>query len=1461
MATDERFVAMSSPFFAVQHEVRAVLGVMRRNTRWSSSARLAKQTLDASDLALLNGLHLVTKDLTPSTDLESTDPLVFVQPFLNIVTAESTSGPITGLALTSLDHFLRANVFSKRGPHSSKLAHSIVDAVTHCRFEATDPEGDEVVLSRILKVLASCVSSDIGQLLSDESVCEIVQSCFRISQQRRMSELLRNNAEEALFSIVRILFRKLRSLAYESNPKISPDIPEITTFSADISNTYEMIDVADDTAQSQTQSESAKQETDGSEVSNTQADHNRIIVDVSPMHTNEPSASDLDNPTQDPADNPNTASDIIVNSLGVRFHQATEASTQLPPYSFPAMAEIFRFICSLISKSQTEHTAELQLLGLRLLFVVFEETGSHLKRFPPLVTIIQESLTKSLIEHCHSENLMILTYSLQNIYTLFIHLRDVLKLHMEYFFTDVFLDALRSKTLSLDRQEVVLESLLQFCQLPFFFAELFVNYDASLTSSNLFEDISKALSKYCIPGKSPLHSGHVLSLQCIVAALNMIGERSIDENSRTRRDEKSSKPAPPEIDAIMKARKRKKDLSVAVDIFNKEPKKGVKALQDMGFLSTPPDPVSLADFLRKTPALTKDAIGQYLGETGDIPLQVLQRYVETFDFHGMAFEAALRLFLESFRLPGEAQKIDRIMEKFSDHYHGQCPGYFASSSTAFVLAFAVIMLNTDHHSIMVKKKMTQEQFLRNVSGINDGADLPRDQLVAIFESITKNEIKLPGKTAGGDSTSLWGELVGRSKFESPYATIVESSGKLNTVYDRELFSMLSQPAIDALSVVYYTAEDPILNLEVTNAIQGLVDVAAKFHLSKVIDNIIIPLCKFTTLQDQYDSQEHVRIIAKSARARNSCILLFKLATMYGDYFQEGWRAIVDCTIKLHRLGLLPQDVAKVDDFIDVSSRKPIAQEVVPEQKSSSIFSTFSQYLLMNPDPNEANIQLDIEARETARESILNCKIETLLNDSRDLQPESLVYFVRAIILASMKPRQIPSTSGDEASIIFCTELLTTIALRNEDRIIFLWILVNEHFTAILTPEALASRVVERTIVCLYRLAIALATNQDILDQLFHCIALIKNMDAEVLSQSSIPEQIASASPLLIQAQPSAVRNSSFFRVLTSVWRKCASNPIAASQLFELFHPILQEEGFINHENYVDCIETLLLLASNKETSPTLAKRSMDLVSSVIPSIPSFVQLQQQTYHPHRRDSFGYLNSIRESASSGASDISLEVFKSFWFPTFNFYGHHASDSRHDVQLAALSQMQRVLQSPETASFTSAFIRLIFVECIFPLIGDLFNSVASPAVKGNASPVLTKVRSQTNEELLIRVLEMLSKSFLHFLPRICTLENFESFWFQILAFMEVFYRKSTTEILREAVGERIKNMLFVMSAQDIFHERNDEIWDNTWRALEAFCPGLKDEIQPMLSPAPSPSTTEAQVPRSPPTESNSNQEYSE
>lgn len=103
--------------------------------------------------------------------------------------------------------------------------------------------------------------------------------------------------------------------------------------------------------------------------------------------------------------------------------------------------------------------------------------------------------------------------------------------------------------------------------------------------------------------------------------------------------------------------------------------------------------------------------------------------------------------------------------------------------TAYVLAYSVVLLNTDAHNPQVKKRMTKQDFIKNNRGINDGADLPEDLLGPIFDEITSNEIKMKDEveaitvsaTGPGIASAL--ANVGRDLQREAY--VMQSSGMLN----------------------------------------------------------------------------------------------------------------------------------------------------------------------------------------------------------------------------------------------------------------------------------------------------------------------------------------------------------------------------------------------------------------------------------------------------------------------------------------------------------------------------------------------------------------------------------------------------------------------------------------------------------------------------------------------------------
>jgi len=129
-----------------------------------------------------------------------------------------------------------------------------------------------------------------------------------------------------------------------------------------------------------------------------------------------------------------------------------------------------------------------------------------------------------------------------------------------------------------------------------------------------------------------------------------------------------------------------------------------------------------------------------------MPRQVLKHFVQCHQFSHLLLVQALRQFLWSFRLPGEAMQIDRVMDAFAEHYCEQNPNIFEERDTCFILSFSIIMLNTALHNPNAKMKISAEQFIKQNKGINSGKDLAPDMLEAIFRSIKEEPFKIPDET-------------------------------------------------------------------------------------------------------------------------------------------------------------------------------------------------------------------------------------------------------------------------------------------------------------------------------------------------------------------------------------------------------------------------------------------------------------------------------------------------------------------------------------------------------------------------------------------------------------------------------------------------------------------------------------------------------------------------------------------
>ncbi|KAF9902410.1 Brefeldin A-inhibited guanine nucleotide-exchange protein 2 [Linnemannia zychae] len=380
---------------------------------------------------------------------------------------------------------------------------------------------------------------------------------------------------------------------------------------------------------------------------------------------------------------------------------------------------------------------------------------------------------------------------------------------------------------------------------------------------------------------------------------------------------------------------RKRLFLKGVSLFNAKPMKGIDFFIKQGFVQD--DLQSLAAYLMTTPGLDKAAIGEYIGEGDKKAIKVMHAFVDRLDFTGVGFVDALRMFLQNFRLPGESQKIDRLMEKFADRYCETNPKVFANAEPAYILAFSVIMLNTDQHSDNVKRRMDVKDFIKNNRGINDNANLPDEYLTEIFNNISNNEIVLEDEQAREASKATASTVSNTKQRQEMYdmaisqmqknarALLAGNEGRVKTTaawrnathaeHVKPMFAVACWPAMATLSLAFEEAIDPsifanktepktrefsAINAEaielclrgITNAIR----IASIFHMEVERDAFISSLAKLTGMNHVSEMQPKNVLAIRT---------LLKVANTMGEYLEGNWNLILKTISAMEQLQLIP----------------------------------------------------------------------------------------------------------------------------------------------------------------------------------------------------------------------------------------------------------------------------------------------------------------------------------------------------------------------------------------------------------------------------------------------------------------------------------------------------------------------------------------------------------------------------
>ncbi|KAJ3064891.1 guanine nucleotide exchange protein for ADP-robosylation factor [Podochytrium sp. JEL0797] len=510
-------------------------------------------------------------------------------------------------------------------------------------------------------------------------------------------------------------------------------------------------------------------------------------------------------------------------------------------------------------------------------------------------------------------------------------------------------------------------------------------------------------------------------------------------------------------------RMKKVNLLEGIKKFNEKPKKGIQFLLDSNAIASR-TPVDIASFLLATEGLDKHMIGEFLGEGNEENIAIMHAFVDLQDFSNLQFVSALRMFLQHFRLPGEAQKIDRFMLKFADRYLHQNPGKFSSADTGYVLAYSVIMLNTDQHNAQVKVRMTKQDFLKNNRGIDGDQDLPVDFMEEIFDEIRAHEIVLKDERPAVDLSLAGGPA--SAKFEKASAGMAQKTeerlkegirkrvqavgafpnaavaavggggdddlsqfnhpGNSGIFYSathyehvKSMFESVWMSVFTALSGYLQDSEDPDAIALALQGFQHALTLACMFDMDLERRAFLSTLSKFAQLnpaggvvQVRHKNLEAVRV-------------LLEVSTRLGGRLGDGWMEIALCISNLEKL-------QTVDSSSKVRNSSDRRASSTPRKDTST----------------PATPKYSDEALAVATSQKMTILVDKIFTTSVRLSGPAIVGFVKALCEVSWD--EITSSENSQHPRMYCLQRLIEISYYNMNRIRVewsqLWAILGPHFT-------------------------------------------------------------------------------------------------------------------------------------------------------------------------------------------------------------------------------------------------------------------------------------------------------------------------------------------------------------------------------------------------------------------------------
>jgi brefeldin A-inhibited guanine nucleotide-exchange protein len=182
------------------------------------------------------------------------------------------------------------------------------------------------------------------------------------------------------------------------------------------------------------------------------------------------------------------------------------------------------------------HELRSKILSLELLLSILENSGPVFRTDEVFIGAIKHHLCVALSKNGVSSVPEVFELSLSIFLALFSSFKVHLKMQIEVFFKEIFLNILETSTSSFKHKWLVLQALMRICNDSQDIVDIYLNYDCDLSLSNIYSRLVNDLSRMgqgrqaVELGATPLQEKGIRAkgLECLVSILKCLVEWSRD---------------------------------------------------------------------------------------------------------------------------------------------------------------------------------------------------------------------------------------------------------------------------------------------------------------------------------------------------------------------------------------------------------------------------------------------------------------------------------------------------------------------------------------------------------------------------------------------------------------------------------------------------------------------------------------------------------------------------------------------------------------------------------------------------------------------------------------------------------------------------------------------------------------------------------------------------------------------